>query len=582
MFKLFKYLKKYWWAAVLAPLFMLGEVYLDMVITEQMQVIIDEGISCSNLEVVKAEGLLMLGMVLLGVICGFMSGVFGNIASCCYANDLRQDLYAKIMKLSYNQTDKFSTSSLITRVTNDVTQMQTFIAQVTRMLIRQVSMFVLGIIFTVRIDARFGIILLVILPLILLFMVWMGRKTSTTFATMQVKIDNINKVVHENVSGARVVKAFSKEDYEDERFKKANVSYADSQWYVNKLFAIMSPAFMLIIYAVQVVMYSIGGSSILEAFNNGTYPDITIGKVTQATTYVVMICFAMIMFSMVFINITRAIASAKRINAVLDCPLEIENGNVKLEDINEVGTVEFKNVSFRYPEASEDILTNINVKINKGETVAIVGATGCGKTTLISLITRFYDVTGGEVLVDGVNVKDYNQYELRNKISVALQKAELFAGSIKDNILWGDSNASDDDVKLAAEISQAKEAIDAKEHGFDEYVEEKGTSLSGGQKQRISIARAIVKKPEILIFDDATSALDLVTEAKLYKAMKQYINDTTRIVVAQRVATAKNADKIIVMDQGTIVAFDTHENLLKNCPIYQDIYDSQLKREGAF
>ena len=441
-------------------------------------------------------------------------------------------------------------------------------------------MFSLGIVFTIMIDYRFALILAVALPLEVITMLIFMRKAFPVFSVIQKKLDNVNLVVHENVSGARVVKAFCKEEYENNRFDDANTSYANTLLFINKVFALLMPIFMMIIYCAQLVIYLIGGNYIFKGFPNE--PEISIGEIAQAIQYIVMICMSLMQFGMIFANIARASASAKRINAVLDCPLDINDGNLDVNTLKEVGTVEFKNVSFAYPNANGNVLEDLSFKINKGETIAIVGATGSGKTTLVNLITRFYDVTSGEVLVDGVNVKEFKQSDLREKISIALQKSELFAGTIKDNILWGKEDASDEEVMLAAKISQAEEFILSKQDKYDEYIEEKGTSLSGGQKQRLSIARAIIKKPEILIFDDSTSALDLVTEAKLYKAMKEYINDTTRIVVAQRVATAKNADKIIVLDSGSIVAFDTHENLLKNCEVYIDIYNSQLKREGVF
>ena len=353
-------------------------------------------------------------------------------------------------------------------------------------------------------------------------------------------------------------------------------------FFINKIMALLIPLFMFIVYGGQMIIITIGSSSIFAGFDANTAPEISVGQVNQAITYILMICFSLIQVGMIVSNVARAMASAKRINEVLDCELEIQDGDLKIEDVKEVGTLEFKNVSFAYPGSNGNVLNEISFKVNKGETVAIVGATGAGKTSLVNLIPRFYDVTSGEVLVDGHNVKEYNQRDLRDKVSIALQKSELFAGTIRENILWGNEEASDEDVELACQIAQAEEFILTKENKYDEYVEEKGTSLSGGQKQRLSIARAIVKKPEILIFDDSTSALDLVTEAKLYKAMRENINNTTRIVVAQRVATAKNADKIIVLDGGKIVDFDTHENLLKNCAVYQDIYNSQLKREGVF
>ena len=580
MLKLLRYLKKYWWAALLAPVFMVIEVLMDMSLTGQMQQMVDYGIPSKNIELILTIGTKMVLIVFIGVVGGFLSGVFANIASCNFANHLRKDVFKKIMLLSYDQTDNFSTGSLVTRVTNDVTQMQNFIAQMIRMFVRSFGMFALGIIFTLSIDLRFAIILAIALPIELLVMMLFMKKAFPMFSKIQTKLDNLNNVVHENVTGARVVKAFSKEDYEDQRFKRVNGDFSDTLLYVNKLLAGLMPMFMLIIYLAQVAIYSIGGFSIFEGFNNGTEPQILLGQTSQAITYIVMICFALMQVGMIFSSVARAQASAKRINEVLDCPLEIEDGNLDISTLTQTGTVEFKNVSFAYPNSHGNVLDNISFKINKGETIAIVGATGCGKTSLVNLITRFYDVTGGEVLVDGVNVKEYKQIDLRNKIAIALQKSELFAGTIKENIAWGKLDATDEEIKFAADIAQATEFIESKGDGFDEYVEEKGTSLSGGQKQRLSIARAIVKKPEILIFDDASSALDLVTEAKLYKAMRAHINDTTRIVVAQRVATAKNADKIMVLDGGVIVDFDTHENLLKNCDVYQDIYNSQLKREG--
>ena len=579
---IFKNVGKYWWAAVLAPLFMVGEVAMDMLITKQMQRLIDEGIQAANPEAVKVIGLTMIGFVFIGVVCGFLSGVFANIASCNYANNLRVRLFDKIMKLSYNQTDDFSTASLITRVTNDVTQMQNFFAQMIRMFIRSFGMFALGIIFTLTIDVRFAFILAVALPIEVIIMIIFMKKAFPYFSIIQTKLDKVNTVVHENVSGARVVKAFCKEDYEDNRFKNVNGSYADTLLKVNKIFALLMPLFMLVVYFAQIAIYSIGGSNILDAFTNTTTPSISIGKITQATTYIVMICFALIQFGMMFASIARASASAKRINAVMDCPLEIVDGNIDVTTIKEVGTIEFKNVSFAYPESNEYVLENLNFKINKGDTVAIVGATGSGKTTLVNLITRFYDVSEGEVLIDGVNVKEYSTKDLRNKIAIALQKAELFAGTIKENIKWGKLDATDEEVIEAAKIAQADSFINEKKDKYDEFVEEKGTSVSGGQKQRLSIARAIIKKPEILIFDDSTSALDLITEAKLYQAMKEKINDTTKVVVAQRIATARNADKIMVLDGSTIIAFDTHENLMNSCEVYIDIYNSQLKREGVF
>lgn len=593
MFKLLKYLKKYWYFALLAPIFMIAEVTMDMLVTNKMGTIIDivnsYGPTSNNnqfLNTIVSNGIIMLALVLIGVVSGILSGVFANLASQKFANDLRKGLFSKIMHLSFQQSDDFSTASLVTRVTNDVTAVQTMIAMAIRMFIRSLSMFILGIVFTLQISKQFMIILAVALPLEILIMVFFMIKAFPMFSIVQTKLDKVNSVVHENLTGARVVKAFSKEDYEYNRFVEANDTLTNITLKVNKLMAIIMPLFMLIVYAGMIAIYYIGANSqfdamlYLENFATSIDPKISVGEMEKATTYIMMIMSSLLMIGMTFANMARAAASGKRINEVLETPDIICDGNLDVTTLKETGTIEFKNVDFAYPNASASVLENINLKIEKGETVAIVGATGSGKTTLVNLITRFYDVTKGEILVDGENIKNYKLVDLRNKIAIVLQKAELFAGTIKENIKWGNPNATDEEVEWAANIAQAIEFIDSKEKKFDEYVEEKGTSLSGGQRQRLSIARAIVKKPEILIFDDSTSALDLVTEAKLYKAMRDNIADTTKIVVAQRIATAKNADKIVVLDGGTIIAYDTHENLLANCEIYQDIYNSQLKREG--
>ncbi len=593
MFKLLKYLKKYWYFALLAPIFMIAEVTMDMLVTNKMGTMIDivnsYGPTSDNnqfLNTIVSNGIIMLALVLIGVVSGILSGVFANLASQKFANDLRKGLFSKIMHLSFQQSDDFSTASLVTRVTNDVTAVQTMIALAIRMFIRSLSMFILGIVFTLQISKQFMIILAVALPLEILIMVFFMIKAFPMFSIVQTKLDKVNSVVHENLTGARVVKAFSKEDYEYNRFVEANDTLTSITLKVNKLMAIIMPLFMLIVYAGMIAIYYIGANSqfdamlYLENFATSIDPKISVGEMEKATTYIMMIMSSLLMIGMTFANMARAAASGKRINEVLETPDIICDGNLDVTTLKETGTIEFKNVDFAYPNASASVLENINLKIEKGETVAIVGATGSGKTTLVNLITRFYDVTKGEILVDGENIKNYKLVDLRNKIAIVLQKAELFAGTIKENIKWGNPNATDEEVEWAANIAQAIEFIDSKEKKFDEYVEEKGTSLSGGQRQRLSIARAIVKKPEILIFDDSTSALDLVTEAKLYKAMRDNIADTTKIVVAQRIATAKNADKIVVLDGGTIIAYDTHENLLANCEIYQDIYNSQLKREG--
>lgn len=582
MIKLLRFMKKNWFIALLAPLFMIGEVAMDLLLSQYMEYMIDYGIQTENMNNVIKFGFIMLGIVLIGVTCGILSGVFTNIASFRFSNNLRKETYRKIMQLSYHQIDTFNTGSLVTRVTNDITQIQNMVAMVLRMLIRAAGFFILGIVFTLSISLRFGIILAVILPLEVIVIVLFAKFAFPIFSIIQKKLDRVNTVVHENVTGARVVKAFGKEDYEYERFEEANNEYTKLNLKVSKLMALIMPVLTIIIFGAQIAIYKIGGESILNTFKQIVDPSdmLMVGEISQAITYISMICMSVMMLGMTFTNLARAFASTKRVNEILDCDLEIKDGKFDISNKKEKGTITFNNVSFKYPLSNGEILSNISFSIKQGETIAIVGSTGSGKSSLVGLIPRFYDTTSGDIYVDGINVKDYKVKDLRNIISICLQKSELFAGTIKDNIAWGTNGLSLDEVKEAASIAQAMDFINSKEKGFFEYVEEKGTSLSGGQKQRLAIARAIARKPEILIFDDSTSALDLVTEANLYQAMSDKMKDVTKIIVAQRIASAKNANKIIVLDNGKIVDFGTHEKLLETSKVYQDIYYSQLKKGG--
>ena len=579
MFKLLRYLKKYWFIALLAPTFMVGEVAMDMLLTSYMEKMVDYGIQTMNMDNVVKYGLIMLGIVAIGVLAGILSGVFTNIAAFKFSNDLRKDLYSKIMKLSLNQTDDFRTASIITRVTNDVTQIQSMVSMSLRMLIRAVSFFILGIVFTLSISIRFGTVLLIVLPIEVLLIALFIKVIFPVFKKIQAKLDKLNTVVHENVDGARVVKAFSKEPFETNRFVKANEDYTNENFFIAKMSAFAMPVISLIIYVAQIVIYYIGGTSLISAARDYIEPTLMVGQITQANTYIMMVCMHMIMLGVMLSVFARGFASASRINEILDAPLELSDGNEDKDTLTEHGTIEFKNVSFKYPGAANNALTDVSFRINQGDTVAIVGSTGCGKTTLVDLIPRFSDATEGEVLVDGRNVKDFKKTELRETVSICLQKSELFEGSIKENISYGRCDASDEEINKAASVAQVTEFLPTKEKGIDDSVGEKGSELSGGQKQRVSIARALLMNSEILIFDDSTSALDLVTESKLHDALKREYPNTTLLIVAQRIATAKHADKIIVLDDGMVSGFDTHDNLMKNNAIYQDIYNSQLKKE---
>lgn len=571
--RIFKYLKKYWFFAILAPLFMVGEVLMDLVQPLLMAEIVDVHLINEDFTMIVLTGLKMLGLVLIGGVFGILSGVFTNLAAFKYSNDMRKDVFDHIVRLSFEQTDKFTTGSLVTRVTNDITQVTNIVAMSMRMLVRTFMQFAGGIVALLTINPKFSSILLYILPVLLVAIIIILAIISPKFSIMQSRVDDVNAVVQENVTGARVVKAYTGEEKEKKRFEKANQNLFDINWKVFKTLSIMSPFMSVCIYVALISIMYIGGQDIVK--DTG----LQVGDLTAAISYITMILMGFLMLAMFAQTIVRGTASIKRLNAVLDTTPVVLEGEV--EETEEVGTVEFKNVSFSYPGSSGDnVLTNINLKVNRGEKIGILGSTGCGKSSLVNLITRFYDVTDGEVLVDGVNVKEFKFASLRNKVALVLQKSELYSGTIKENICWGKEDATMEEVVEAATIAQADTFIKSFNEGYDTYVAEKGASLSGGQKQRISISRALIKKPEILIFDDSTSALDLQTEANLYKAINESLKEMTIITIAQRVASVKNADKIVVLNDGEIASIGSHDELIESCPIYQEIYNSQLKKDG--
>lgn len=575
MSKVLKYLKRYWYFALLSPLFMILEVSMDLVQPSLMSRIVDEGIISCDIGLILELGVQMLIFTVIGCCGGILSGVFGNLAAQNFSNDLRKDAFSKVMKMSFQQTDKFTIGSLVTRLTNDITACQDFVGMALRMMVRTLMQFIGGIVMVLSINAAFGYILLITLPIQILVIILVLRKGAPLFSVVQSKLDRVNSVVQENVSGARVVKAYTREEYENERFCKANDELVSTNLRVQKLMALLTPVLSILMNASVIAVIYIGGEPVRSAAES-----IQVGSIMAAITYITQILMSMMMIGMMFQQVTRASASASRIREVLEADPVISDGDFT-GSAPESGTVEFRNVSFRYPGVqSGNVLTGVNFRVNKGETVAILGATGCGKTSLVSLIPRFYDATEGDVFVDGVNVRDYKLDDLRHRIGFVLQKSELFSETIEQNIRWGDPDASDEDVRRAAEIAQADEFISGFTDGYKDMITEKGSSLSGGQKQRLSIARAIAKKPEILIFDDSMSALDLSTDAKLQAALREKLKGTTVITIAQRVASVMRADKIAVIDGGRIVAFDKHENLMKTCDVYRDIYNSQM-REGA-
>lgn len=577
--KLAKYLKPYWIFAILAPLTMVGEVFIDLLQPKLMSKIVNEGVIGHDTALIITTGILMLGLVAVGGCFGILSAAFASNAAQSFGNDLRNDAFDKVMHLSLQQTDKFTTGSLVTRLTNDITAVQDMVAMILRMFVRAPMQFIGGIIMAVSISPKFGIILLCALPLQLLLIFIMLKKATPLFTTVQTKLDKVNSVVQENVSGARVVKAYVKEDHEIGRFNKANTDLKNVNLKVQKLMATLSPILMLIMNGSVIAILLIGGREVEDAI--GVIGGINVGDVMAALTYITQILMSMMMVSMMFQSLTRASASARRIIEVLDSDPAIVDAK-QIPETSETGSVKFDNVCFRYPNsAGRPVLENVSFEVKKGENIAIIGATGSGKSSLVNLIPRFYDADSGEVLIDGVNVKDYDLENLRHRIAFVLQKTELFSGTVADNIRWGLPEATDEEVKKAAEIAQADEFISKFAEGYNTMIAEKGASLSGGQKQRIAIARAIIRKPEVLIFDDSTSALDLGTEAKLHKALRENIRGTTVIMIAQRIASIRSCDRIAVIENGTIIAFAPHDELMKSCPTYRDIYDSQQRNGGS-
>lgn len=565
-----KYLKKYWFFCLLAPLFMLGEITMDLIQPDMMATIVDEGVLKANPDIVLNEGIRMILLVLFGGLCGGLCGVFANLASQQFGNDLRKDLFARIMGLSFEQTDYFSTGSLITRLVNDITQIQQTVTLSIRGLVRNSVMFLGGIIMLYLQSPRFALIAACALPFILFFVVFFLKKASPMFTVVQQKLDGVNNCVQETTAGARVVKAYVREEHELARFDAANEALCSTSLRVQTLLAFMTPCMNIVLNLCIVAMLYAGG------YTMRTTGDITSGRIMAAITYMSMILHGVTFMANIFQTFTRARASVERVNEVLHCGEKLPDG--LLEPPEACGELELRHVTFAYPGSSQNVLEDINLTLHPGETLGIIGATGSGKSTLVNLIPRFYEATEGQILIDGMDVRDYPLQRLRERVAIVMQKAELYSRPIESNIRWGRQSATPWDIKHAAETAQADDFICRTKDGYYTMVTEGGHSLSGGQKQRISIARAILKDAKILIFDDTTNALDLQTESRLYRALAQSCPHTTKIIVAQRIASIQNADRIAVLEGGRIAACGTHAKLLKDSDIYRDIYNSQLKQ----
>lgn len=577
---MWKYIRKYLHFAVLAAFCMTGEVLMDLIQPGIMSQIVDDGVlglnngGAGNLQIIWSLGLQMIVLVLFGGFCGSMNNVFVHLAGQNIGNEMRKDCFRNIMTFSFPQLDRFGTGSLVTRVTNDITQVQNFVSQFVRGMIRTSLLMFGSMYFMFRLNRNFGLTVLCAFPFIVGCLAFCLAKANPLFSKLQAQLDAMNDIMQEDVSGIRIIKACVREIHEKVRFGKANDELVKTQLRVLIIFAFMNPVINALMYIVVAAILLIGS---FEVKDQGATP----GNIMAAITYTTQLLNGILMLVMLFQNISRGMASWKRVREISDSSPELKDGDFD-GNTRQQGEIEFRDVSFAYPGTEQMVLEHINLSVHQGETVAIMGATGCGKTSLVNLIPRFYEVTEGAVLVDGVDVRRYNQKALREKIAVVLQKSELFSTTIEENIAWGAPEAAEEAIKRAAVIAQADEFISASSDGYHTAVAERGMSLSGGQKQRLSISRAILKSAEILIFDDSTSALDLKTEANLYDALQKYNPDSTKIMIAQRIASVRRADRIVVLENGRIAAAGSHEELLRSCTVYQDIYYSQMGEEGKY
>lgn len=598
MKKLFRYIKPYTFFAIVSPLMMMGEVMADLCLPFLMSFIVDYGIeanglsrigdsavasgimsllwgeSYTQLQVILTFGILMLVITLVGGFFGVCCAYTASRAAQSFGHDLRRDAYRRVMSLSIEQTDRFTTGSLVTRMTNDISMIVDFVEQLLRMFVRAPMFLIGGTVMLVLLEARFGTVLLLSLPILLVTFGVVLARAIPMYSAVQKKLDSVNSVVQENVSGARVVKAYVCEDHEYERFAEANHGLCDINYRVVKLMAITTPVLTVIQNVAIIALIWIGGIELNTVADTG----MTTGTVMAGITYVTQVVQSIMMVTMMFQSVSRAMASAKRVTEVMDTEPVIRGGKVTDGVVGDVA-IEMQNVAFRYPTAAGNpVLHDVNLQIKKGETFAIIGATGCGKTSLVNLIPRFYDATEGCVLIDGRPIKEYELSALRKKIGYVMQKSELFSDTVEGNIRWGDPNADRAQIERSATVAQADGFVRSFNDGYETMIAEKGASLSGGQKQRLSIARALTRKPEILILDDSTSALDLATEAKLQQAMREELKDTTVVMIAQRIASVRNADRIAVIENGTVADCAPHDVLMQRCAAYRDIYQSQMKQ----
>ncbi|MCU0503297.1 MAG: ABC transporter ATP-binding protein/permease [Anaerolineae bacterium] len=569
--KLGGFLRPYWYWAVLAPLMMMVEVAMDLLQPRMVERIIDQGIAQSNMTVVIQTGLIMIGLAAVGLVGGMGCTVFSVLAATGFGADLRGTLFGKVQALSFGNLDKLETGKLITRLTNDVVQVQDMVMMLLRIMVRAPLLMVGSLILGIMTSPQLALLFVVLIPLVSIVLVWTISKTYPMFSEVQRRLDRVNTVLQENLAGVRVIKAFVQERHEINRFHKANDNLMDQNITTARVLALNMPLVMLILNFGVVAALWFGGVQV----NAGT---LQVGQVIAFINYLTQTLMGLMMVSMLTMRLSRSEASAERIHEVLNNEPEVKSKANALTEFAPQGRVVFEDVSFSYTGADHDpVLKNINLVAEPGQTVALLGATGAGKSSLIHLIPRFYDVSGGRVIIDGIDVRDIDELALRRRIGVALQESVLFSGTIRENIRYGRPDASDEEVIAVAKMAQAHDFIMRFPDGYDSMVGQRGVNLSGGQKQRIAIARALLTQPSVLILDDSTSSVDVETEARIQAAMAAALRGRTGFVVAQRISTVLNADKILVLDDGKIAAEGTHDELMASSSIYREIYESQME-----
>lgn len=560
--------------SIITPLFMILEVIMEMIIPLLMASIIDEGVNAGNMNHILKIGGVMIVVAIIGLFAGLMGAKFGARASTGFARNLRKAMFDNIQTYSFSNIDKYSTSSLITRLTTDVTNIQNSYQMILRMAMRAPASMIIAMVMAFSINARLASIYLVAVIFLACMIGLIVPRATKHFRQVFEKYDELNSSVQENVSAIRVVKAYVREDYEKDKFAKANQNIYNMFLRAEKLVVLNMPIMQATVYACILLISWFGAKTIVVG-------GLTTGELMSLLTYCMNILMSLMMVSMIFVMLTMSYASAKRISEVLQEKSDLTNPQDPIREVAD-GSITFKNVDFSYYSGGKEVLKDINIDIKSGETIGIIGGTGSSKSSLVNLISRLYDATSGEVIVGGHNVKTYDMESLRNQVSVVLQKNVLFSGTILDNLRWGNKEASEEECKRACELACADEFIQRMPDKYHTYIEQGGTNVSGGQKQRLCIARALLKKPKILILDDSTSAVDTATDAKIRKAFAEEIPNTTKLIIAQRVSSVQNADRIIVMDHGRISAFGTHEELLETSEIYREVYESQTGGSGDF